>query len=310
MAKTVRFPLKMKDSIEVRTMGELKENWDMEKIVGYFLDGKLTTWLTSRRYEKEAAQVEALEKDDKALRQNLSAIFGIEYKANKSTEEDMETIQAQQEKLNKLRQYTTDKEILDDIDHVAFDQDDLWDILDAGAKKVYLVNNTFEISLEDKEMTYIGVGKAIAKIDSEETVDFEELGIRFENVQLNEKHEVLSSNQVSQNDTEYESEHEYEFNRDLDFGFSLFYGAKDAKHDVVAAKRWFESAAEKGNELAKEMLNKYENLEQHTSDSIKKLAWDFFCAGEAVLRINDYRRAKEYFERANAKAQTNSENDV
>lgn len=310
MAKTVRFPLKMKDNIEVRTMGELKENWDMEKIVGYFLDGKLTTWLTSRRYEKEAAQVEALEKDDKALRQNLSAIFGIEYKANKSTEEDMETIQVQQEKLNKLRQYTTDKEILDDIDHVAFDQDDLWDILDAGAKKVYLVNNTFEISLEDKEMTYIGVGKAIAKIDSEETVDFEELGIRFENVQLNEKQEVLSSNQVSQNDTEYESEHEYEFNRDLDFGFSLFYGAKDAKHDVVAAKRWFESAAEKGNELAKEMLNKYENLEQHTSDSIKKLAWDFFCAGEAVLRINDYRRAKEYFERANAKAQTNSENDV
>ena len=188
MAKTVRFPLKMRDDIEVRTMGELKENWDMEKIVGYFLDGKLTTWLAGRRYEREAAQVELLEKDDKALRQNLSAIFGIEYIANESTEEDMEAIQAQQERLNKLRQYTTDKEILDTVDCAAFDQDDLWDILDTGAKKVYLVNNTFEISLEDEEMTYIGVGKAIAKIDSKEPVDFEELGIRFENVKFDEKY--------------------------------------------------------------------------------------------------------------------------
>ena len=311
MAKTIRFPLEMKDGAQARTLAELKEHWDVEKIVAHFSSGKLMTWLRDRPYENERTQVEALdEKDSEELRQKLSAIFGMKYEAGEKVAEDVETVRDRQDRLNRLRQATTDKEILDDVDHAAFNQDDLWDIVGAGAKKVYLVNNTFEISLTDKDMTYIGVGKAIVKIDSEETVDFEELGIRFENVQLNEKQEVLSSNQVSQNDTEYESEHEYEFNRDLDFGFSLFYGAKDAKHDVVAAKRWFESAAEKGNELAKEMLNKYENLEQHTSDSIKKLAWDFFCAGEAVLRINDYRRAKEYFERANAKAQTNSENDV
>ena len=48
MARKIRFPLKMKNGAEVRTLDELKENFDLESVLGYFADGKLSTWLADR----------------------------------------------------------------------------------------------------------------------------------------------------------------------------------------------------------------------------------------------------------------------
>ena len=62
MARKVKFPLIMKDGVEVRTLDELKENFDVEKVVSYFNDGRLLTWLQSRYYEDEADKIEQLEK--------------------------------------------------------------------------------------------------------------------------------------------------------------------------------------------------------------------------------------------------------
>lgn len=39
MARKIRFPLKMKNGAEVRTLDELKANFDLESILGYFTDG-------------------------------------------------------------------------------------------------------------------------------------------------------------------------------------------------------------------------------------------------------------------------------
>ena len=64
MAKKTKFPLKLKDDAEVRTLDELHEHFDLEKIIGYFQDGRLLTWLNDRDYENEAKQVEALDKAD------------------------------------------------------------------------------------------------------------------------------------------------------------------------------------------------------------------------------------------------------
>ena len=188
MAKKIRFPLEMKDGAQVRTMGELKENWDIEKMICHYHDGRLATWLSDRYLEDEAAKVAALDGNDSELARKLSEIFGVAYEADEITQEDMETMRERQEKLNKLRQYTDDKNILDHIDHVAFDTEEILDAIDAGAETIYLVNNEFEIPLQVKNKQYVGVGKAIAKIASEKAVDFEALGIRFENVQFDEKY--------------------------------------------------------------------------------------------------------------------------
>ena len=75
----VKFPLKMKDDVQVRNIAELKENFDIEKVVGYFLDGKLQKRLDDRWYEDESEEVSKLDSNDSDLARKLSEIFGVEY---------------------------------------------------------------------------------------------------------------------------------------------------------------------------------------------------------------------------------------
>ena len=39
----IKFPLEMRNGVQVRNITELRENFDAEKVVGYFLEGKLKT---------------------------------------------------------------------------------------------------------------------------------------------------------------------------------------------------------------------------------------------------------------------------
>ena len=137
MARKVKFPLKMADGFEVRTLDELKEHFDVESIVGYFSDGRLLNWLQTRYYEDEADKVEQLEADDSQLHKKLCAIFGVE----SAQDVDPEEIARRQERLNRLKQYTDDEKILERVDQVAFDQEDLGDLLDDDATLIYLCNN-------------------------------------------------------------------------------------------------------------------------------------------------------------------------
>ena len=45
MAKKIKFALKMQDGAEVRNIEDLREHFDIDTVVGYFLDGRLLTWL-------------------------------------------------------------------------------------------------------------------------------------------------------------------------------------------------------------------------------------------------------------------------
>ncbi len=65
-----------------RTAGKItagtKDNWDLEKVLGYYLNGRLLTWLNHRYYVEEAEQLQKLEKlkNEKELTQKLCAILG------------------------------------------------------------------------------------------------------------------------------------------------------------------------------------------------------------------------------------------
>lgn len=56
MAK-VKIPLIMKNGEKAKDMESLREHFDVETVVGYFLDGKLSKWLDDRYYEEEAEAV-------------------------------------------------------------------------------------------------------------------------------------------------------------------------------------------------------------------------------------------------------------
>ena len=79
MARKIRFPLKMKNGVEVRTLDELKENFDLESVLGYFIDGKLATWLADRYYDEKAEAVSALSAEMPDLNAKLCEILEVEY---------------------------------------------------------------------------------------------------------------------------------------------------------------------------------------------------------------------------------------
>lgn len=154
MSKKIRFPLEMADGTHVRTLVELKEHFDAERVVGYYLDGKLQTWLNDRYIEKEAAAVDALSRDDEELAQKLCEIFGVEYLGDLDPEE----IAYRNERIARLKQLTGDIEIIKQVDIVAFDQDDLFDRYDEGRTKIILAEGEFDIPESKRDLDYVVLG--------------------------------------------------------------------------------------------------------------------------------------------------------
>ena len=74
MRKNIRFPLKMKYNVEVRTLEELRENFSLERILIYMSNSKLITWLRDRNINDIADKIENLDKNDSKI---INQIFGI-----------------------------------------------------------------------------------------------------------------------------------------------------------------------------------------------------------------------------------------
>lgn len=156
VVRKVKFPLEMKDGVKVTTIQDLRENFDMGQVIGYFLDGKLIQWLESRYYEDEAEAVASLDKEDTDIGKKLCQIFGVEYK---EADIDVEEMAARNERITKLKQYTDDESIIENIDHVAFNQEELADLYDAGIQKIYLCEGKFSIPKSKQGLEYIVIGK-------------------------------------------------------------------------------------------------------------------------------------------------------
>lgn len=185
MAKKVKFPLDMGNDIMVRTIEELKENYNAEKVTECFLNGKLLTWLEDRYYDEEAASVKKLSEQTNLHNPaaKLGEIFGIKVEETVNVEE----LEIRREKLEKLRAITSDDEILDNVDSVAFSQEDLGDLLDDSADVIYLCGDKFRIPLSVKNIKYIGVNNPAISIGGKGETDLKESGISFEKCELPEE---------------------------------------------------------------------------------------------------------------------------
>ena len=158
MPKTIKIPLEMQNGEKATDMKSLVANFDVESVVGYFLDGKLKKWLDDRWYEEEAEKVSQLEKDDPALAAKLCEIFGVPYEAE--LEIDTEELAERKERLSHLKQLTDDEEILHNIDSVAFNQEELAELYDKGVQKIYLCEGDFHIPKSKQELEYVLIADA------------------------------------------------------------------------------------------------------------------------------------------------------
>ncbi len=156
MARKIKFPLKMKDGYDARSLEELREHFELESVLGYFADGRLQTWLRDRYFDDEAQQVSELDPNDSELVTKICNILGVEA-PEQAVNVDVHEINRYNEKRKQLLEKYPEPELLNNIDAVAFNEDDIIQIIEKGIKEIYLIDNEFEFPFE------ISDGKIVKK---------------------------------------------------------------------------------------------------------------------------------------------------
>ena len=189
MAKKIRFPLEMKNGVEVRSMEELRDNFSIVKVMSYLHEGKMITWLRDRYANDIADLIEKLDLQDEELVKKVCEIFDVPY--DEYSEEELEKAAERAERVLRLKEYTDDRQYENVIDNVAFDQDELYDLLDEGINTIYLCGEKFSIPLSKEGVSYIGINEPIVVIDSKVEVEWTEKNISVENVVFDEKYQAV-----------------------------------------------------------------------------------------------------------------------
>ena len=184
MARKIKFALEMAGGAKVRgSIEELREHFDLEKAVGYFLSGKLAEWLEDRFYEDEAEAIGAIEKDAPDLRERLCAALDVPYEGD--SELDIAALERMNEKKAILRQKTGDEEVISHAAQTALNQEDLADLLEMDEAVIYLCGEKFNIPARVKNKKYVGIlGTPTISIKAASQNELDEKGIAFENVKL------------------------------------------------------------------------------------------------------------------------------
>lgn len=198
MAKKIRFPLEMKDGIEVRDMEGLRENFSLEQVLFYLADGKLDIWLRDRYMDDIADSILELDRENSEFNKKICEIFEVEYTGD---ELDLEKLMDRKRKIDILKEFTDDQRYFDVIEQTAFNQDDLYDLLDEGETILYLCGDKFSVPLGKKGISYIGINNPTVFISSKEKVDFSEKEITFENIQFDEKYQKILDDLESKKET-------------------------------------------------------------------------------------------------------------
>ena len=155
MAKKIRFPLEMENGVSVRDLDELKDNFSLARVIGYINDGKLITWLQDRYENELAEEVKKINVEAEDAAKKICELFDVEY--DETAEEEVEKAEERKRKLELLMKFPDRMEYAKYIDLVAFDQDDLYDLLDENVNEIYLCGNKFTIPIAKGSIKYVGI---------------------------------------------------------------------------------------------------------------------------------------------------------
>lgn len=193
MAKKIRFVLEMEDGTQIRTIEDLREHFLPDEMLEYVKNGTISRWLRERYLDDKAQALENLEdmKDGELLKRVCEILDEAYDKKWEETSEDIEMTPIKREMLEKLHQYTEEKKYDDVVESIAFEQDDLYDLLDEDATTIYLCGDRFSIPLAKSGITYVGINNPIVVIDSKTLVDFADKKIKLEAVRFDEKYQKL-----------------------------------------------------------------------------------------------------------------------
>ena len=163
---------------EIRTLAELREHFTPADVIA--VAPYLESWLENHFYEEEA---DAVSEASFPASDNYTEIFcrilGVETPLSKEENEEMER------RVQILRQHTDDPTVLKNIRKVAFDQQDLADLIHRGEKVIYLFDNSFTIPLSRSGIRYIGIADVVIENPRSEE-EYRKAGITTEGIVLPE----------------------------------------------------------------------------------------------------------------------------
>lgn len=185
MAKKIKFPLEFSNGVKVRTLEELQQYADVETILRYYHNEKLKIWLEARDYNDIVSQILSIDTTDISYVNTLCNILGIEYE---NLDIEVHEIQKNEEKLNRLRRLTSDENILANVEHIVFNQQELDEVVIQKTKLIYLCadeKQKYIINKEFKNIRYVGLfGKPSIQVETENIRELFDLGIKFKDVAL------------------------------------------------------------------------------------------------------------------------------
>lgn len=278
MARKIKFALEMADGTKVRSnLEELREHFDLESVIGYFLSGKLQEWLEDRYYEKEVEEVSNLNKDDAEIRIRLCEILGVE--PPESEEININSIELINKKKAMLRQVTDDESIIEHAAQVAFNQEELAELIECEEKTIYLCGKEFTIPAKVKNKKYIGVNNPQIYINVKTYQELIEKNIVLEGIKVPDY--LLSPNiktkQEIKSETDLQSLSLYERTKQL-------YGEEEAN----AEKSYLECKYDG-------LLDKFIKLSNNGVERANYFIVQMYCYGygDAVLEYNNNSEARQ-----------------
>ena len=75
MARKIKFALKMPRDVSVRTVKELKQNFDLASVFEYYFNGKLVGQLLDRRHNEYADAIAKLGNDKAEFKKEFFNVF-------------------------------------------------------------------------------------------------------------------------------------------------------------------------------------------------------------------------------------------
>ncbi|MCH1624223.1 hypothetical protein [Fredinandcohnia quinoae] len=185
--RKIKFALVL-NGASVRNIEDLKANFDGIKVLDYYESGELQKWLEQRNYhQQKEALLSITSGDPKEIINNLYTIFQVPQNAGDDLE-DIERLIAKKNKREIIEQYTSDSTVLNQLEVVAFSQEELEGILSkimGRNNTVYLLGDSFQVKDTQKNIRYIGLNNPTVNLLSE-SGKFKPLenGITLENVSL------------------------------------------------------------------------------------------------------------------------------
>lgn len=193
MVRCIKFPLEMENGVKVRTLEELRKNFSIEKVMLNYINGKLFKWLVDRGYEYEAKKIKEIDNINEVdIPRYICQVFKVEYNHNINL--DIKSLKNREGKINILKIDTKDDSIIEKVDNIAFNQEELLNILDKGEEEICLYNNNFEIPLDKENINYTGIKNAIINLNIDDISILGKKNIKFKDIIIKNNDEVIEIN--------------------------------------------------------------------------------------------------------------------